>query len=439
MQCSDLSSSTRLRWSAIVDTVTDSAQKLQGRLLGGRYRVEQLLGVGGMGAVYAGVQEDLQRRVAIKVLHGELSLDDVVRFRHEALAAAALGHPNIVQVTDFQTPPGEPPFLVMEALDGVSLRALIEKHGRLPAERTVFIAVQILAALAVAHKAQIIHRDIKPANVFLSNTPASDDVVKLLDFGIAKVLREGAQSPQTVRGAILGTPAYMAPEQALGMIVDPRVDLYAVGACMYEMISGRRPLLGTTSGELLLAIAREVPPKLHTLVPDVDARLSDLVDRALSKDPERRPKSAAEMIEALSPWAFSAVNRAKGRPRGPEDELVTVADARAFVRGGDAATTASFGVPAVAPVTLRDATLPIPRPSPSQPADGLAPATPYHSPLPVALAHASSPPPLGLSPAPRPAFTRERPRSSRTLGVVILLAVALAVAAIALLLGLRAH
>jgi serine/threonine-protein kinase len=407
--------------------VAESAQNLQGRLLGGRYRVEQLLGVGGMGAVYAGVQEDLQRRVAIKVLHGELSADDVLRFRHEALAAAALGHPNIVQVTDFQTPPGEPPFLVMEALEGTSLRALMERHGKLPAQRTVFIAVQILAALAAAHKAQIIHRDIKPANVFLSSTPASDDFVKLLDFGIAKVLREGAQSPETVRGAILGTPAYMAPEQALDMDVDPRADLYAVGACMYEMISGRRPLLGTTSAELLVAIARQVPPKLDTFVPDVDARLSDLVDRALSKDPERRPRSANEMIEALSPWAFSAVNRAKGRPGERAAEPTTVVGASAVDTAG---TTASLAVPGSGPATLRDATLPIPV---AQPQNRSAP--PFHSPSPHALPHAApsnNPPPLALSPAPRPAFTRERAGAGGASRVnVILVLVGLAVAALA--------
>jgi serine/threonine-protein kinase len=389
-----------------------------------------------MGAVYAGVQEDLQRRVAIKVLHGELSHEDVVRFRHEALAAAALGHPNIVQVTDFQTPPGEPPFLVMEALDGISLRTLMEEKGRLPAQRTVFIAVQILAALAVAHRAQIVHRDIKPANVFLSSTPASDDVVKLLDFGIAKVFREGAQSPETLRGEILGTPAYMAPEQALGMVVDPRVDLYAVGACMYEMISGRRPLLGTTSGELLLAIARQVPPKLDSLVPDVDPRLSDLVDRALSKDPERRPRSAHEMIEALSPWAFSAVSRAKGRA----GELVTVADARAPERPAmeTVGTTASLGLPG-SPATLRDATLPIPRPAPSQPNEPPPLAAPLHSPPPHALprvAPSQGPPPLALSPAPRPAFTRARP-GPRVNGVVIVLGLTVAALVVAALVWLR--
>ncbi len=206
--------------------------------------------------------------------------------------------------------------------------------------------------------------------------------MKLLDFGIAKVMREGAQSPQTVRGEILGTPAYMAPEQALGMALDPRVDLYGVGACMYEMIAGRKPLLGTTSGELLLAIARQVPPKLDTLVPEVDARLSDLVDRALSKDPERRPTSAAEMIEALSPWAFSAVNRAKGRPREEPDQVVTLANTPAYVRKG-AETTASLGVPS----TVREATVRLPAfQRPSQPQMGSTPpaAAPSQSPPPFA-------------------------------------------------------
>jgi serine/threonine-protein kinase len=303
-----------------------SAVSFEGRVLGGRYRLERLLGEGGMGGVYSAVQEDLQRRVAVKVLLGELSLEDVMRFRQEALAAAALGHPNIVQVTDFQSLPGEPPFLVMEALEGESLQDVMKRRGPLPAERTVFIAVQILAALAAAHAARIIHRDIKPANVFLSRTPASSDVVKILDFGIAKFLRDGTAQrggggPRTATGIILGTPSYMAPEQALGMDVDARTDLYAVGACMYEMLSGRKPLVATTTGELLFAIARRAPAPLASVAATTDARLAALVDRALAKDPGGRPRTALDMIDALAPWARSAVQRAKKRPGDDTGEL----------------------------------------------------------------------------------------------------------------------
>ncbi|MDB4934576.1 MAG: Serine/threonine protein kinase [Labilithrix sp.] len=276
-----------------------------------------------MGAVYSAVQENLQRRVAVKVLLGELSSDHVMRFRQEALASAALGHPNIVQVTDFQAPAGEPPFLVMELLEGESLRAFMGRHVRVTPERTVFIAVQILAALSAAHKAGIIHRDIKPANIFLSRTPAANDFVKILDFGIAKVVRqEAGQGPRTEMGAVLGTPAYMAPEQALGLDIDHRTDLYALGACMYEMLTGRKPLVAATSGELLVAIARQVPEPVARLAPKVDARLAALIDSSLAKDPRLRPHDALDMIDALSPWARSAVSRAKRRPGERSGELV---------------------------------------------------------------------------------------------------------------------
>jgi len=291
---------------------------LVGRVLGGRYRVVRVIGEGGMGAVYAAVQEDLQRRVALKVLHGDLSPEDVQRFRQEALSAAELGHPNIVQVTDFQHRPGEPPFLVMEALEGESLRDLRAREPVLPEGRAVFIAVQILAALSAAHAARIIHRDIKPANVFLSRTPAMDDLVKLLDFGIAKVLRAGASGPRTDDGSILGTPSYMAPEQVLGLAIDERTDLHAVGVVLFELLSGSRPYLGDTSGEVMMAIARHAPLRLADVAPQIEPRLAAVVDRAVAKDPEGRPRSALAMIEELSPWSrgvSSVVARGSGGSR----------------------------------------------------------------------------------------------------------------------------
>jgi serine/threonine protein kinase len=198
---------------------------------------------------------------------------------------------------------------------------------------------------------------------------------------------------------------------------------------MYEMISGRRPLLGDKSGELLVAIARQVPPKLATLVPDIDERLSELIDRALSKDPERRPKTAHEMIEALSPWAFSAVNRAKSRPERNEEPVTAVRGAASKETAG---STASLGVPG-GPATLRDATVPIPRPLP-QPVVAQAA---LHSPPPLALSPA-------LSPAPRPAFARPSAapgggagaRSPQVIAVVVF--VALAIAVILVLVRLKA-
>ncbi|MBX3234107.1 MAG: protein kinase [Labilithrix sp.] len=279
-------------------------EELVGRLLGGRYRVRGLLGAGGMGAVYEAVQEDLARRVALKVLLDSTRItdEDLRRFRREALAASQLGHPNIVQVTDFQARPGEPPFLVMERLDGESLNDLLKRERPLAPARAVFIATQILAALAAAHAAGIVHRDIKPPNVFLTRTQAMADLAKVLDFGIAKA-PSLAGSFRTLPDTILGTPAYMAPEQAGGAQVDHRADIYAVGACLFEMLSGRRPYAGASAGEIIAQLSTTSPPPLLSLRPDLDPALAAVVDRALSRSPAARFASATAMLDALTPWS----------------------------------------------------------------------------------------------------------------------------------------
>jgi hypothetical protein len=178
-----------------------------GTVLGGRYRIVRLLGAGGMGSVYEAVQVDLGRRVAVKVLHSTEDPTYLERFRREALAAAGLGQPNIVMVTDFQSPPGEPPFLVMELLTGESLAHAIARAGTLPPARVVTIAAQVLAALEAAHAKNIIHRDIKPDNVFLTQTPAAVDFVKLLDFGIAKLETPGPPSTFTATAPTASVPS----------------------------------------------------------------------------------------------------------------------------------------------------------------------------------------------------------------------------------------
>ncbi|MBK6459668.1 MAG: protein kinase [Myxococcales bacterium] len=275
---------------------------LTGRSLGaGAYRVGALLGQGAMGAVYEGVQEALGRTVAIKVLHaarGQLREDQFTRFQREARAAAALGHPNIIQITDFQWQPGEPPFLVMERLVGQSLGDAIQR-GRLRPQRVAFIASQVLAALGAAHAAGIVHRDIKPDNVFLTVMSMVNDIVKVLDFGVAKLLDE---APLTMAGAMVGSPAYMPPEQALGGAIDARADLYAVGATMYHALSGRLPIEATDASDFLARLDQPITP-LEQLVPDLDPGLTQLVGRAMAKRPEARFASAEEMRAALRPWA----------------------------------------------------------------------------------------------------------------------------------------
>ena len=196
----------------------------EGDLLGGRYRVVRRIGSGGMGAVYEAVQEGLGRRVALKVVHPHLATqaDLLERFRREAQAAAALGHPNIVQITDFSAE-GETAFLVMEYLEGESLGEVLRRETTISEARIAFIARQVLAALGAAHRAGIVHRDVKPDNVFLTSIAGVGDVGKMLDFGVAKLVEPQAGGPLTAVGEVLGTTSYMAPEQALGVPVDARV------------------------------------------------------------------------------------------------------------------------------------------------------------------------------------------------------------------------
>jgi len=260
-----------------------------------------------MGTVYAAIQEGLGRRVAVKLLDPRLAedRDQLERFRREAEVVASLGHPNIVQVTDFQYPDeaNPQPFLVMELLRGESLGACIARQSALPFGRVAFIAAQVLSALTAAHHAGVVHRDIKPDNVFLLSDAAVPDTVKVLDFGIAKMSASG-QAKLTTTGAMLGTPAFMAPEQARGAVdVDARADLYAVGAMMYQALTGKLPYEAPSVPALLFAIVETSPAPLGEARPDVPTELVAIVERAMAKDRNARFADAEAMRRALAPWS----------------------------------------------------------------------------------------------------------------------------------------
>ncbi|CAN5787482.1 hypothetical protein BH09MYX1_BH09MYX1_60740 [soil metagenome] len=276
---------------------------LLGRVLGGRYEVLRLLGTGGMGAVYEAQQRDLQRRVAIKVLH-EARHDpaDLARFRQEAQAAASLAHPNIVQIIDFEVNENEPPFIVMELLRGRSLSTMVRIEGRIESPRAVAIISQVLAALSVAHRERIIHRDVKPENIFVCDPSPAIELVKVLDFGFAKPLDSQKAFAQTHAGFVVGTPAYMSPEQAAGARADSRMDLYAAGISLYYALSGRRPFEGPTTSALLYAIKKQPPIPLAQIAPDLDLDLVRIVERSLAKDPADRFATADDFIAALVPY-----------------------------------------------------------------------------------------------------------------------------------------
>jgi serine/threonine protein kinase len=306
---------------------------LIGRVLGGRYRVERRLGEGGMGTVYEGEQVDLRRKVAIKVLKPEAaSVQGLQRFQREARAAAALRNPHIVQVSDFQVNAGEPPFLVMELLEGYPLSDLISKDGRVEPQRLVVYARQVLAALFAAHDAGIIHRDIKPENVFVTQS-AVGELVKLVDFGIAKLYGQPAEAV-TRFGAVIGSVFYMSPEQAAGVDTDPRSDVFSLGACMYHALSGQLPFEGSSAVAVLRALSLGERKPLRAVAPHVDPRLEAIVHRALSGDPATRFQSAREMDAALSLLLSQAPRMAGATgslPPGAEIPFMPTAEAPALV------------------------------------------------------------------------------------------------------------
>ncbi|MCK6545808.1 serine/threonine protein kinase [Myxococcota bacterium] len=276
----------------IVETDVDP---LLGELVD-RYQVEELIGRGAMGAVYRARHTVLDRDFAMKVLFGDLASNPMFagRFRREAQALSKLRHTNIISVNDFGTTENGLTFLVMDYVQGVTLADVIRTEGPLSAFRVARITRQIAAALAEAHRAGFIHRDVKPENIFLV-TEGDEEVVKLLDFGIVAVEETTAMTNTklTGTGRIVGTPTYMAPEQARQGATTPSVDLYALGVIMFEMLAGRPPFEGSVA-ELLVRHALEQPPRLEGR-----AGLEDLVDRLLSKSPAQRPENAGAIIMEL--------------------------------------------------------------------------------------------------------------------------------------------
>ena len=287
----------------------------------GNYRLDQILGRGGMGTVYSGEHVYIGKSVAVKVLHHQFAkYDDAVkRFLREARAASSINHPNIVDVTDFGPTPDGGVYFVMEYLHGTSLEDLIDKGGPIPLHRAVNIANQMSLALAAAHEKGIIHRDLKPDNIMLIRKPGRREIirqvnsveeadtgkfvvekegeydfVKILDFGIAKVLTPDDFGPkQTLAGAVFGTPEYMSPESARGEDVDHRADVYSTGVILFDMICGRPPFEAQAAAEVLAMHISHPPPTLREINPAVE--ITDAVERliahAMAKAPEDRHQS----------------------------------------------------------------------------------------------------------------------------------------------------
>jgi hypothetical protein len=277
-----------------------SGEAMVGKLIaGGKYQIVRVLGEGGMGAVYKALQPAMKRMVALKLIRPEMVTkpDAVARFHKEMMVTARVEHPNTIRVYDFGNDNGQL-YLAMEFLAGASLHQAIDSAGQLDVARLVRIGTQVANALGAIHGHGIVHRDLKPDNVMLLDSFGERDFVKVLDFGIAKVLDE--QVRLTATGKPIGTPTYMAPEQAMGLAVDARTDLYALGVMLYRMASGRLPFDAPMTGSMLLAHAHEIPTPILTVVPDLPPTLATLIMQLLEKDPDARPASAAEVVARLS-------------------------------------------------------------------------------------------------------------------------------------------
>jgi len=273
---------------------TTVSDPLVGRLLDGRYRVGARLARGGMATVYAAIDTRLERTVALKVMHPHLAQDDefVSRFIREARAAARLSHPNVVAVFD-QGTDGETVFLAMELVEGRTLRDLLHERGRLRPREAFDVLEPVLAALAAAHQAGIIHRDVKPENVLL----ADDGRVKVADFGLARAITSA--TTHTSQGVLIGTVAYLSPEQVQRGVADARSDVYSAGILLFEMLTGTKPYAGDSPIQVAYRHVHDDVPRPSSRVHNLPAAVDELVTRSTNRDPDQRPADAMRFLSAV--------------------------------------------------------------------------------------------------------------------------------------------
>lgn len=303
-------------------------------ILDGQFKIVQKIGTGGMGSVYKAEQPDMNRLVAIKILHPKLAgrKDLVSRFRREARAMSQLTHPNTVKVFMYgELPEDGSLYIVMEFLEGKNLNQTVRRGGPLPPERAIPIMVPICYALHEAHEMGIVHRDLKPENIFLCNQGGIDDFPKVLDFGLAKVTEQQMRPGSiilTQEGMVFGTPEFMSPEQAQGKTLDARSDIYSLAVILYEVLTGKLPFEAKTPMEYIQKHVTATPIPLSKRVPDrqFDPGLETVIARALEKKPENRWQDAKEFADSLALYAGgssvgatpSAVSRPPPAPSIPD-------------------------------------------------------------------------------------------------------------------------
>ena len=285
--------------------IVETQDPFVGRTLDEKYSVEERLGAGGMGAVYRARHLQMDRPVAIKVLHQRFVEDEAarVRFQIEARAAVMLRHSNAVAVTDFGQTSEGCVYIVMELLEGRTLREILSREAPIETARAISIMLQTSAAVAAAHDAGIIHRDLKPSNILVTQSADQPAVVKVLDFGIAKVtadkLDEDENATSVVQTPVLGTPRYMSPEQYNGSELTPTTDVYSLGVILYEMLTGMAPFTGSTPAEIAQKHATAPPHPPRGIVAAIPEDVERVVLHALEKRPEDRPANADEFRSEL--------------------------------------------------------------------------------------------------------------------------------------------
>jgi len=308
------------------------SQTRVGTIVGGSYRLKRILGEGGMGSVYEAEHLRVPRKFAVKILKPEVASNQEMfdRFRREAEIASASGHEHIIEVIDFNVTDDGAPYMILEYLDGETLAQRISRKGRLSVAQTISVIEAVAGALEATHAKGVVHRDLKPQNIFLIKRGKRDDFVKVLDFGISKVLHDGSLA--TKSGAILGTPNYMAPEQLSGnnADIDRRTDVWALGAIAYECLTATIAFNGPTMPGILYQVCHGQPKPLQSLVPDLPDDLPKVIARALEKNSERRYQTAGAFRDAflracgrsVSSHPPPSIETRKGVPEIPIDPRI---------------------------------------------------------------------------------------------------------------------
>jgi eukaryotic-like serine/threonine-protein kinase len=335
----------------VENSSSDSTALRAGTVVGGKFVLLRRLGEGGVGVVFEAEDTWIGRRVAIKVLHPHLAerSDVLARFRREARAAATIHHPNIVAVFEVGQRHDGSYYIVQELIEGDTLRQHIDEHGRLTPAAALEILVPIMGALSAAHRAGIVHRDIKPENILLTRSAEGEIVPKLIDFGVAKMVATNDHL-KTLTGTLVGTPAYMSPEQAGGLLeADARTDVWAIGAVLFELLSGACPYQGPTGPIILARILSEPAPSLSVRAPDVPAELAAIVMRALSRDAGARFPTMAAFLEAVIDFARKPDPSLPRRHAKsiPPAELAPTEDGPATFTVADTIPPSSLGEPPV--------------------------------------------------------------------------------------------